>query len=300
MSRIAPVVHAWPRWRRIACRLGALALLCVVFETETVQAQPTTTPPSPEPAPQPATPSAPTPTASFESSADPNADARPTAEPAPVESEPSQPASPSPPAAEPPQANEPPPAAEPPPPAAEPPPAVPASQPDAATAETLDGQRYLGLGASGLVYAGFGGTVTLGIRNVFLSAGIGWQPILIIVQNMTDASMDIKFFSTSQIDADLMAIVAHPEPRLGIGFTGGYRKNSLLGHGVALGAALTYELSRHLRVLGMAGLMVFPRGEDNIEDHLDVCDGMAFCDYEFGFPGPNLQDGLGGALVYYP
>ena len=292
----------------IACRFVAFVLLGFPLSTETAHAQTTTPAPAAEPAPEPAGSSASTPTASFKGSRDeapsappdsgaPVAEEAPAPEPAPpstpaVEKAPApEPAPPSVPAAEPAKGNEP---------APEPSPAAAPSQTDLAAAEVLEGQRFFGLGPSGLVYAGFGGTVTLGLRNVFLSAGIGWQPILIIVQNMTDASMDIKFFSTSQIDADLMAIVAHPEPRLGIGFTGGYRKNSLLGHGVALGAALTYELSRHLRVLGMAGLMVFPRGEDNIEDHLDVCDGMAFCDYEFGFPGPNLQDGLGGALVYYP
>jgi hypothetical protein len=293
MSRIAPSVHRRARWRNVTCRFKALVLLSVVFETQAASAQATTTAPSAEPAPEPATPSAPPPTASFEGSADPTAGVPPAAESAPVETQAPEPAPASPTAAEPTPARE---AS----PAEQPPPASPGSQPDAATAEALGGQRYFGVGPSGLVYAGFGGTLAFGLRNVFLSAGIGWQPILIVIQNTSDASMDIEFFSTSQIDADLMALVAHPEPRLGIGFTGGYRKNSLLGHGFALGAALTYELSRHLRVLGMAGLMVFPKGEDNIRDHLDVCDGMAFCDYEFGFPGPAFQDGLGGALVYYP
>jgi hypothetical protein len=117
---------------------------------------------------------------------------------------------------------------------------------------------------------------------------------------MNQASLSLEFFSTSQIDADLTTIVVHPEPRLGLGLTAGYRKNSLLGHGVALGAAVTYELTRRLRILGMAGLMVFPKGEDNIEDDLDACDGYTFCSVEFGFPGPSLQQGLGGALVFYP
>jgi hypothetical protein len=296
VMRRAPVsVHRCPRWRGIAGHFGVLVLMSVVSPTHMARAQATTTAPSTEPAPasDAASPSASTPTASFEASAEQTASAPPANESSPAEPEGSPPAAAGEPAAEqatPVEAV----------PAAEPPPASPATQTAPAPDETLDGQRYFGVGPSGLVYAGFGGTVTLGIRDVFLAAGIGWQPILIMVQNMTDATMDLKFFSTSQIDADLVAIVAHPEPRLGIGFTGGYRKNSLLGDGVALGAALTYELTRHLRILGMAGLMVFPKGEDNIKDHLDVCDGMTLCDVEFGFPGPSLQDGLGGALVFHP
>jgi hypothetical protein len=120
------------------------------------------------------------------------------------------------------------------------------------------GQRYFGLAANALTYHGFGLGVQAGTADVGINGAFGWVPVLIAVATNDDEPL--QFFSTSQIAADAYAMFLHPRPNSGIGFSAGYRKNSLLGSGGAIGGTGYLEWSSALRIQVAGGLLIFPDG----------------------------------------
>lgn len=157
------------------------------------------------------------------------------------------------------------------------------------------GQRYVGLLLNAGLWTGLGLGVQVGIPRVGLRVSGGWIPILIETRASYSNRSTLNVYSSGVISADFfLNLFSADEPeRAGPLF--GYRYDSLLGHGLAVGGWGGIHLSRSLDMLLEAGAMGYFKGEDNLRHNANISD-----DYSFGFPGPSFAIGVAGTLAIFP
>ena len=86
-----------------------------------------------------------------------------------------------------------------------------------------------------------------------------------------------------------------PKDTSDIGAQLGYRYNSLLGHGVAVGGYAQIQLNRALDLNLSLGFLVFPDGEDKLKQDQNLPSSTSF-----SFPGPKVNFALSVGLAFFP
>jgi hypothetical protein len=143
-------------------------------------------------------------------------------------------------------------------------------------------------------YTGFGAGLALGTKDVGLRASAGWAPLLLAIDR-GGSNVDLSFHSSLQISPDLYLRLLTPRPTTLLGLTGGYRYNTLLGHGFGFGAYAQFGLGRVVDGLIWAGFLVHPVGEDHLKREKNLPGGT-----KFAFPGPNVSFGASLGLATFP
>jgi hypothetical protein len=156
-------------------------------------------------------------------------------------------------------------------------------------------QRIAGLLAEIGFHTGFGIGARVGTGDFGARVSADWNPIIVVIQKLDATQTDFDAASSLQINADLFALPIQGTERARIGAIGGYRYNSILGHGASLGGNAVVDLGPHLALDILGGITWFPRGNERARDEF----GIAAQD-DFGFPGPELVYGVNAALVFYP
>ncbi len=139
-------------------------------------------------------------------------------------------------------------------------------------------------------FSGFGGGVQVGTLDFGLRAAAGWTPVLLAV---TGTTTDLKFYGGGQISPDLYVRLVSPRETTHIGAQGGYRYNSLLGHGLAVGGYAQFGVSPAIDCLISAGLVIYPDGENHIKKEESALAGA-----QFAFPGPSVNFGISVGLLF--
>jgi hypothetical protein len=142
-------------------------------------------------------------------------------------------------------------------------------------------------------YSGFGGGVAVGTPDVGVRASVGWTPLLTVLTSGSDT--DLHFYGGFQISPDLYARLLHPRPTTHVGVQGGYRYNTLFGHGAAVGGYAQFGLSGAIDALISMGVVVFPDGEDRLKRDQNLAPGTSF-----SFPGPSVNFGVSLGLAFFP
>jgi hypothetical protein len=156
------------------------------------------------------------------------------------------------------------------------------------------GQRKLGVAMNVGFYKSMGLGVRVGHPRWGVELSGGWSPLLIAWANPGEVP-GIRFVGGYQLDLDLSVFVAEVGPQASVAATPGYRFNTELGHGIGVGGYAELSFSAGFALRAILGLQIYPSGDDRIRGRDDVPD-----DAEFGFPGPQLQGGIGLALLLYP
>jgi hypothetical protein len=138
-------------------------------------------------------------------------------------------------------------------------------------------------------FAGFGGGLALGTRDVGIRGSAGWFPLLVASNSHLD------FYSGFQTGADLYARFFSPGPAASLGGLAGYRYNTLLGHGITVGGYVQVALNRAFDVNVFAGFLFFPDGEDHLRREEQLPAGS-----QFAFPGPKVNFGVSAGIAFFP
>jgi hypothetical protein len=163
---------------------------------------------------------------------------------------------------------------------------------DAAPARHFGGQRVLGFGPSLGFYSGSGATLGVGsFVGVWISGG--YMPILISGNDKQTQAAGFEFYNSAQVGADLAIVPWRPGKRSSFGLIGGYKFNSVLGHGGGGGATFSYDVGAKLALVVLAGVNVFPSAEQRLLENQGYPR-----DREAAFPW--LQGGANLGLVFYP
>ena len=135
--------------------------------------------------------------------------------------------------------------------------------------------------------------VGLGLPPVGLWLTGGYEPLL-VVGNRNDPghSVTVDGYGSAQVGADLALTPWHAGTRYDFGAIGGYRYNSVLGHGVGLGAVLTIDLGEALALFFSVEYVAFPRASDGLSSAGYPTDRSA--------TWPWLQGGANVGLVVFP
>lgn len=185
-------------------------------------------------------------------------------------------------------------------PAAAPPPAAPTptaapAAPAPAPVAHYGHQRSVGILAEIGLHTGFGVGARVGAGDFGARVSAGWNPIIVAIQKPDPTENDFDAASSLQINADLFALPIQGTERARVGAIGGYRYNSILGHGASLGGNAVVDLGPHLALDLLGGITWFPSGNERARDEF----GVAAQD-DFGFPGPELVYSAELALIFYP
>ncbi len=156
-------------------------------------------------------------------------------------------------------------------------------------------QRFFGLAANIGLFQGFGGGVRVGSTGFGIAASGAWLPVIISVQRSAEDPPEFEFYSSGQVNGDLYVRFAEAGPQTEIGGQGGYRYNTLLGHGGALGGYANIDLGPSLVGQVAGGILIFPDGEKRVLREADLPDGAYF-----NFPGPSFQIGVSLGLLLFP
>jgi len=193
-------------------------------------------------------------------------------------------------------------AAQPSPPADAPPAPAPVAAPAGAPAAPAPArvphyghQRGVGILAEIGFHTGFGVGARVGAGDFGARVSAGWNPIIVAIQKPDPAESDFDAASSLQINADVFALPIQGTERARVGAIGGYRYNSILGHGASLGGNAVVDLGPHLALDLLGGITWFPSGNARARDEF----GVAAQD-DFGFPGPELVYAAELALIFYP
>jgi hypothetical protein len=142
-------------------------------------------------------------------------------------------------------------------------------------------------------YAGFGGGLGFGNRAVGVRAVVGWAPLIINVEQ--GSSSELKFYSSLVVAPDLYLRLFEPRPTTDLGALAGYRYNSALGHGFAVGGYARARLSTAVDVNISVGVLVFPDGENRLRQDKNIPSTTSF-----EFPGPKVHFGINAGLAFFP
>jgi hypothetical protein len=183
---------------------------------------------------------------------------------------------------------------------AEPPAASPSASPPADTVEaTLSNEDAvhpyfdhapLGIYAEAGIFTGVGGGLRLGNR-VGLLGSVAWEPLFVQYADAR-SSEHFKLFNTLQVNANAYVEFWHPTPRSDVGLMGGYRYDSLLGHGGDFGFMGEYALSKHVGLQLLAGIAVYPEGDQLLQKRLASSDEVK--------GSPWVQAGANIGFVLFP
>ena len=155
------------------------------------------------------------------------------------------------------------------------------------------GQRQFALFATALPYDGFG----LGVRvfgpRVGLDLSAAYRPIFATHSPDPDRFPRFALLEGYQLNASLYVGVYRPNARTDLGFTLGYKYNTLARHGVGAAFYVARELSAHFVFCFVVGPAVFPRAEHEVRERKgwvggSVSSGIAW-----------HQGGVGGMIAYY-
>ena len=155
-------------------------------------------------------------------------------------------------------------------------------------------QRQFGLLAVAMPYDGFGlGLRALGPR-VGLDLSLAYRPILATHSTDPDRFPKVRLLEGYQANAALYVGVYRPNPRTDLGFSIGYKYNTLIHHGVGAAFYLQRELASHFAFLLFLGPAVFPRAERELRKKTGWTSGSVSSGIAWH------QGGVGVALVFYP
>ena len=152
--------------------------------------------------------------------------------------------------------------------------------------------RGLSLLLSAGPYYGFGSGLGFGTRDVGVRGLIGWSPVIVAIEN---PSSELKLYSSVMVGPDLYFRLLKPRTATDLGGLVGYRYDSLLGHGVAVGGYAQVELSQILDVNVSVGFLFFPDGEDKLRQEENLSSSTTF-----SFPGPKVNFGINVGLAFFP
>lgn len=168
-------------------------------------------------------------------------------------------------------------------------------------------QRTFGFGPTVGWYAGLGVVAEFKPGPLGVVVGGGFQPLLLLGETTANRAEDLfgaehgdttyDYFNTGQLSADVLVGPIWKTHKVDVDFMGGYRWNSLLGHGVGLGVRIAVDLSRVLRLEIHGAPSFYPGAKSRVRDALER--------EQDDLParrlvGPWLQPGIGVALVVYP
>ena len=166
---------------------------------------------------------------------------------------------------------------------------------DAAPSAAVErGQRRFGFVPTAGFLAGAG--VTMGGGGGFLRGWFtgGFMPIVVFANARTsDKAARLNYYNSFQVNEDL-AFRIFQRPRLDGSLLVGYKYNTVLGSGGAVGLGIMYDLTRRVVLQLSAGVAVFPSAKDRL-------------DRNQGYPSdrtpaltPALQGGGNVGLLFFP
>jgi hypothetical protein len=168
----------------------------------------------------------------------------------------------------------------------------PAASPVDTTVRPFGGQRHFGLGPAIGLHSGMGGLLTIEAKPLGLVVSGGYMPLLVGGNEGEQRKAKIDYYGSAQLNADLLIGPIYEGVKVDIDVLGGYRYNTVLGHGAGLGLRLSLDVSRALRVAFHVTPNVFPKAADRLDAR--------------GYPPerdalfPWFQGGVGVAAVFYP
>jgi len=142
-------------------------------------------------------------------------------------------------------------------------------------------------------YSAFGAGLGFGNRTVGVRASAGWSPLLLVEEQGSSSSL--KFYSSWMVAPDVYARLLSPQPTSDIGAQAGYRYDSLLGHGLAVGGYGQIALSRSLDANVSIGFLVYPDGENRLKREKNLPSSTGY-----SFPGPNFSFVASVGLAFFP
>lgn len=131
----------------------------------------------------------------------------------------------------------------------------------------------------------------LDLRWIGLRATAGYMPLIVALVTTEGDAVDLNFFNTAQLNLDLFSHILEPRPGARIGVAFSYRYNTLLHHGAGVGFDALVALRPRLALHIIAGLTVYPAGNDQVEAAVGPFS-------EASFPGPSVQGGASVGLGF--
>ena len=159
---------------------------------------------------------------------------------------------------------------------------------------TQDAQRFFGVGATIGVWSGLGGIVGGGGDRVKGWLSGGYAPVLVFANAKTaDKAIRFNAYNAYQVNGDV-DITVMKRDRTELGVLLGYKFNSAIGHGGAVGLGVLYDLGAKVALDFSGGLAIFPSAQDRL-------------DRNFAYPTdrspaltPAIQCGANLGLIFYP
>lgn len=154
------------------------------------------------------------------------------------------------------------------------------------------GQRTFGFGPALGFYSGLGGLVSFETEPVGLVVSGGYMPVFVFGNEGAARRLTVDYYGSAQVNTDVLIGPVYEGKKVEIDLLGGYRYNTVLGHGGGLGVRFSIDVSRVLRLEFHWTPNVFPGALGRLRDR--------------GYPAnrdpslPWLQGGLGAAVVVYP
>jgi hypothetical protein len=118
----------------------------------------------------------------------------------------------------------------------------------------------------------------------------GWNPVIVSTKD-ADMEVDLHGFHAAQLNADVFVQAIDVRPGVRLALVGGYRYNTLLGHGVNFAVDAQVRRTRNFSWHVLGGVAVFPDGEARIERTKGLSD--------VGF-GAGIQTGLAFGVTALP
>jgi len=134
--------------------------------------------------------------------------------------------------------------------------------------------------------------MTFEAKPVGLVVSGGYVPLLVFGNEGQQRKFKANYYSSAQLNADVLIGPIYEGVKVDIDLLGGYRYNTVLGHGAGLGLRLSLDVSRAVRVVFHVTPNVFPKAAARLDAR--------------GYPPdrdaalPWLQGGVGVAAVFYP
>lgn len=164
---------------------------------------------------------------------------------------------------------------------------------NAGVAAHLGGQRNFGAGPVVGIWSGAGAIVGGGGEAAKAWLSGGYFPILVFA-NAKTPGRDFRFngYNSAQINGDLSLRLTRQD-RAELSLLGGYKFNTVIGHGGGAGLLILYDLGQHFALTVLAGLAVFPSALDRLHQNHGY-------PYDRDPKLPWLQGGASVGLLFYP
>jgi len=156
-------------------------------------------------------------------------------------------------------------------------------------------QRSLGALLNLGVWQGTGFGLQLGASRAGLRISGGWQPVFVSYYPPKEIQSRSTVYSSWLLSTDAYLNMFEATDRGRAGPLFGYRFDTVLGHGVALGGWGGLRLDRWADVFFQGGVMAFPKGAQRVRDHGNLAPGSTF-----DLLSPSVVIGLGVTLALFP